>query len=109
MYIIASYFGLQLFSLSHKHPHLNRIVLNPPEINPLGVGNHQPHNASSLGRFQLPCFKFVLLPFLRSCTDCRQLRYAGNDAPEHLSVKPSLYVTIPGVVVVGVQFVKTRN
>jgi len=59
--------------------------------------------------FQLPCFKFVLLPFLRSCTDCRWLRYAGNDAPKRLSAKPSLHVTIPGVVVVGVEFVKKRN
>ena len=65
------------------------------------------HNASSLVRSQLPCFEFVLLPFLGNCTDCRQLTYTGNDAPEPLSAKPSLHVTIPGVVVVGVQFVKS--
>src|SRR6266581_3670460 len=95
--------------LSQGSPHLKRIILNPPEMNPLCVLNHQPHNASSLVRFQLPCFEFLLLSILGSLADSGSGGCAGNEAPERLSAKPSLHVTIPSVEVVGVEFVKEWN
>jgi hypothetical protein len=90
-------------------PHLHSIVLNPPEMHPLSGLNHQPHNTSSLVCLDLICFEFLLLSIPGRYAECRDLGSARNDPPECLSTIPSLHVTTPSAVVVGVEFVKGRH
>jgi hypothetical protein len=90
-------------------PHLHSIILDSPEMHPLTRLNHQPHNASSFVCLDLPCFEFIILSFPGRYTDCRGLGSVGNNPPEGLSTIPSLHVTTPSVVVVGVEFIKGWN
>ena len=76
------------------------------EMNPLSVLHHQPHDTSSLVYFYLPCFEFLLLSILGNLANCRQLICTRNDAPEGLSMKLSLHITTPSVVVGRVEFLK---
>ena len=62
-------------------PHLQWVILDTPEVHPLGVLHHISHmiHTSSFVCFYLPCLEFLLLKGLGWCADYTKVSYCITD------------------------------